>query len=320
MRTSALGFGCAGLTSLNDRGAALRLLEQAYELGITHFDVARAYGFGHAEGIVGEFLARRRDEVTVTTKFGMQPGAPAVMRSRRIVSLAKKVLAPFPGLMQRARRSTASMVTTGAFAPEQARASLETSLRELRTDHVDLLLLHECSLDDAGSDGLLAFLDGERARGTVRAIGIGTSNERLGADLSLWPAAYDVMQLANSAVEPSLDHVGGVAMRAVITHSALRDAGHIVEAARARRGDPAITAAAQRVEADLTDRASVNRLLLQWALFRNPTGVVLAGTTSGLHLLANAQAAEASLPDRIAELPLLLASLLRRPAASSGQP
>jgi aryl-alcohol dehydrogenase-like predicted oxidoreductase len=49
------------------------MLERAFALGITHFDVARAYGFGRAEGILGKFLRGRRDQVTVATKLGLQP-------------------------------------------------------------------------------------------------------------------------------------------------------------------------------------------------------------------------------------------------------
>ena len=50
-----LGFGCASLTSLNNRKLSLSLLEHTYNEGITHFDVARLYGMGNAENIVGEF-------------------------------------------------------------------------------------------------------------------------------------------------------------------------------------------------------------------------------------------------------------------------
>src|SRR5438045_1975491 len=71
LEVSTLGFGCAKLT-FNTREEALRVLETAYEEGITHYDVARVYGLGWAEGILGEFLKNKRDHVTVTTKFGLQ--------------------------------------------------------------------------------------------------------------------------------------------------------------------------------------------------------------------------------------------------------
>src|SRR3954449_5791318 len=73
VEVSVLGFGCAGLTARNDRPDALRLLESAFDEGITHFDIARLYGLGHAEAILGEFIQNKRDRVTVTTKLGILP-------------------------------------------------------------------------------------------------------------------------------------------------------------------------------------------------------------------------------------------------------
>jgi aryl-alcohol dehydrogenase-like predicted oxidoreductase len=50
VETSRLGFGCVQLTSHRKRREAPFVLERAFSLGITHFDVARKYGFGRAEG------------------------------------------------------------------------------------------------------------------------------------------------------------------------------------------------------------------------------------------------------------------------------
>ena len=59
-----IGFGCSSLTSVG-RKKALRLLESAFDVGIRHFDVARYYGYGEAEGILGTFIKSRRAQVTV---------------------------------------------------------------------------------------------------------------------------------------------------------------------------------------------------------------------------------------------------------------
>src|SRR2546423_15085185 len=102
MEVSRLGFGCVKLTTHRDRRDAVRILEQAFGLGITHFDVARAYGFGRAEYILGEFLRGKRDRVTVATKFGLAP--PSGLRGNRwVIDLAKRLLGPFPQLLQRAQ-------------------------------------------------------------------------------------------------------------------------------------------------------------------------------------------------------------------------
>src|SRR5207245_2931438 len=53
--------------------APVRLRETAFDAGIRHFDTAPAYGLGASEAIVGEFLARHRGQVSITTKFGLLP-------------------------------------------------------------------------------------------------------------------------------------------------------------------------------------------------------------------------------------------------------
>src|SRR5580692_13032643 len=72
LRIPAIGFGCSALTGTN-RTNALRVLEAAFDAGVRHFDVARYYGYGESEGILGTFIKSRRAEVTITTKFGIEP-------------------------------------------------------------------------------------------------------------------------------------------------------------------------------------------------------------------------------------------------------
>src|SRR6476469_451778 len=93
MEVSRLGFGCVKLTTHRERSDAVRILDQAFALGITHFDVARAYGFGRAEYILGEFLRGKRDRVTVATKFGLVPPS-GIGGNRRVIDLAKRILSP----------------------------------------------------------------------------------------------------------------------------------------------------------------------------------------------------------------------------------
>ena len=57
LRLSRLGFGTAGLMARLGRRESVRLVEIAHDSGITHFDTARAYGYGEAESALGDFLA-----------------------------------------------------------------------------------------------------------------------------------------------------------------------------------------------------------------------------------------------------------------------
>ena len=74
LEVSALGLGCMSMTSAygpaGDRDEMIKLLRAAYDLGVTHFDTAEAYGPFVNEELVGEALQPIRDKVTIATKFG----------------------------------------------------------------------------------------------------------------------------------------------------------------------------------------------------------------------------------------------------------
>jgi len=74
LEVSALGLGCMSMTSAYgpaaDKGEMIKLLGAAYDLGVTHFDTAEAYGPFENEDLVGEALQPVRDKVTIATKFG----------------------------------------------------------------------------------------------------------------------------------------------------------------------------------------------------------------------------------------------------------
>ena len=149
----------------------LELLACALDNGITHFDTAAYYGYGESERLLGQVLQGRRDKVTITTKFGLEPSA--VVKSRWVNIAARRLLAIVPGLRKVAGKARGALSATGLFEPEKARASLDRSLEALRTDYVDLFLLHEPQLSDASSESLISFLDDEVRRGRIRAYGCG---------------------------------------------------------------------------------------------------------------------------------------------------
>src|SRR5436190_22196949 len=91
LNLSRLAFGSSGLMTRLGRTQSLRLLEVAYDAGITHFDTARSYGYGEAESVVGDFLARSRDNLTVTTKLGIVPPRPS--RALHVAKAIRRVAA-----------------------------------------------------------------------------------------------------------------------------------------------------------------------------------------------------------------------------------
>jgi D-threo-aldose 1-dehydrogenase len=284
---SPIGFGCVQLTAHSTESEAVAILERAFSLGITHFDVARGYGFGRAEGILGKFLRGRRHQVTIATKFGLQPPS-GLAGNARLINTAKRLLRPFPALMRRAKHHGSTLGKSGAFDPETAVRSVETSLRELGTDYIDLLLLHEASLLDAESQPLLEALDRLKAKGAVRHVGIGSEFSKLNGAGS-FSAAYEVAQFADNACSRNLATLEHREERLAITHSVFVPARRLQEAVAARR--ELVEEYSRLISADLSDLCVVASLLWSYALRGNREGIVLFSTTNQRHLEANAREA-----------------------------
>lgn len=110
LRVSAVGFGTSPLGDMfgaTDEATGFRAVHTALDAGVNLFDSSPYYGGGLAEERLGKALAGRRDEVILATKAG------------------RYGLDGFD------------------FTPARIRSGLETSLRLLRTDRVDILQLHD---------------------------------------------------------------------------------------------------------------------------------------------------------------------------------
>ncbi len=130
---SAPEFFGQGLT----RDEALRLMDAAWDFGITHFDTADAYGGGRSEQAIGHWIATRgvRPQLTTKTFNPMRAGADH------------------------------------GLAPERIARQLHESLDRLGVDQVDLYLAHDFDSDVPLADSLGAF-EAALAGGAVRAYGV----------------------------------------------------------------------------------------------------------------------------------------------------
>jgi aryl-alcohol dehydrogenase-like predicted oxidoreductase len=125
---------------------SLAALGAAYDAGVNFYDTARSYGYGACEDLLGKFFAgRRRDLILLRTKFGILP-ANAKVWKQCVKPLARAAIQIFPGLRSLARNQAADQFVSAQFSLEVLRSSLETSLRELTTDYVDILLMHAAPL------------------------------------------------------------------------------------------------------------------------------------------------------------------------------
>ena len=192
VRVPSLGLGCAPLGNLyrafSDTEADL-LLEAAWAKGVRYFDTAPLYGFGLSESRLGKFLTTKsRSDYLVSTKVGRRLVDNASWHPQREFFIDA---APFEPVFD--------------YSYEGVMASVEESLARLRLTTIDCLLLHDIGtathgdahsgiFKEAMSGGLQAMVD-LRAKGTVKAIGIGV-NEWQVCDQAMPYADWDYFLLA----------------------------------------------------------------------------------------------------------------------------
>lgn len=283
-----LGFGCSALTGTS-RKDALRLLETAFESGVRHFDVARYYGHGDAEGILGAFAKSRRAEITITTKFGLQP--PKRTSAKRFVLQAgRKFVRLFPSARNALQRESRVLVTSGRFSAADARISLETSLRELATDYVDFFLLHDYIVGDLAPVELVQFLKDMVKAGKIRNFGMGTGFDQV---LHAWtpqPELCGVIQFENSVLVRNTERLPPVPQgRLVINHGALSRSYRAISAFMERRPHAARKWSAE-LGVDCSDHDNLAALMLNYAVESNARGLVLFSSTNATRVARNVKA------------------------------
>ena len=285
LTTSILGYGCAGLMRPTDERERLGLLATAYDCGIRHFDVARYYGHGGAESVLGKFLrdARCRDLVTITTKFGMEPSPLGrSSRGKSLIGLARRAASLHPGLRKILAGLAGRSVRTNRFDLDSARRSLETSLRELSTDRIDLFLLHEATLADTRAESLLDFLEEAKRAGKIRAFGLGTILSHAIEIVTHAPAFAPVVQVANGFGHWELERLPPDPARGTLTHGALK----ILQ-----RPDTKVAGDWGRF--GRLGEVAVAGLLLGLSLHENPRGVTLFSSIQPQRIRENVAGASA---------------------------
>src|ERR1700704_5595165 len=146
LKGSAIGFGCweiSGTYGPIDAAQFDQAVHRALDTGIDCFDTAEAYGMGVSEQALAHALGARRRDVRIVTKVGVG----------------------YPEALNRRDSSRARIM-----------ASIDQSLRNLNTDHVDVYLVHWPDLNTPFEETMRA-LDDVVAQGKARAIGL--SNFRL---------------------------------------------------------------------------------------------------------------------------------------------
>ena len=299
LKVSIVGLGCNNFGMRIDQAQTQAVVNAALDAGITLFDTADVYGGTKSEEFLGKALGKRRHEIVLATKFGMQVGQDPKKRG----GSRKWIL-----------------------------QSVEDSLRRLNTDYIDLYQHHQPDADTPVDETLRA-LDDLVTQGKVRYLGNSNYSGWQIADAD-WSAAgqtrfvsaQNLYSLLERDVErevlPACDHFGLGFLPFFPLASGLLSGKY-------RRGEPPpegarLAAWGARGQAALSD-ANFDRvealeawagerghtlleLAFAWLLGHAAVSSVIAGATTPEQIAANAATAGWALtPEDVAEVSELVA-------------
>ncbi|OKS85150.1 aldo/keto reductase [Mucilaginibacter polytrichastri] len=207
IKSSALGFGCASILGAVDAATGQRGIECALDLGITHFDLARSYGYGDAEQFVGKLLKGKRQNVVIATKFGivanwksqlLKPVKPLV----RMLKGNKKPVEPKEEVVNENPNNSQALLNRffdriSPITGKDMQANIEKSLRALKTDYIDYYFIHEPHESLIYIDELLATADKLKQDGKIRALGLAYNQSQLHFHQA-YIDKFDILQFNNS--------------------------------------------------------------------------------------------------------------------------
>ncbi len=139
---SVLGFGAAPIGYLKtEQGRVIEIIDQLLQAGVNLIDTAASYE--GSEELVAEAIGDRRDELVIVSKCGS-----------KVAGLSGK-----------------------PWSDELITKTVDRSLRRLRTDRLDVMLLHSCDLPTLQKGEALGALVKARQAGKIRFAGYSGDND-----------------------------------------------------------------------------------------------------------------------------------------------
>lgn len=288
---SVVGLGTGRLASAAgglSRSDAQKLIGIAEDCGINLIDTADSYGQGECEKIIGAALEGRRSRFILISKAGFS--FTALGGGLRLIKpLAKRVLKYFRGGKNLAG-NIRSNVSRQKFAPEIIHNSIDASLQRLRTDYLDIFLLHSPPADVLSDEKLFELLRRLKQEGKIRHFGISSPESSVLSrapgipGLAVLETPVNPVQTATHSFFPQFEKAKiGIIANQIFLSGKLLDAGSFApdedKEIYRKKGGLSSYAAARGLP--------LNRILIQYALSRPGIASILTGTTNPAHLKQN---------------------------------
>lgn len=206
LEVTALGYGAMEVRGSRIWGGrpvteeqADTILNAVLDAGINFIDTANDYG--RSEKFIGKYLSKRRDQFYLATKCGCNV----------------------------VRRDEHTDDTPHVWTRENLFRGLHESLERMKTDYIDIMQLHNPSVEQVEQGELVAALQEMRQQGKVRWIGCSSTLPHIETYIE-W-GVFDVYQIPYSALERQHENV--------ITRAAAAGAG-IIDRGGVARGEPGV--------------------------------------------------------------------------------
>ncbi len=194
------GIGIENFDDMVSENEAIKLLNCALENGMNFFDTASSYG--RSEEIIGKAFKDKREHVVICTKC-----KPLIDDDNNKLLPGKDV----PGIIA---------------------DSLQKSLSDLRTDYIDVYMIHSANLDVINNHEITEIFTQLRDKGIARSIGVSVytvEETRQAVESGIW----DVVQLPYNLMDQShgegfslaARHGVGIVVRSVLLKGVLTDRG-----------------------------------------------------------------------------------------------
>ncbi len=272
LQVTQLGYGSMGIRGPRTWGVrvveeadAERILHQVLDSGIRFIDTSPDYGI--SEERIGRYLASRRDEFVLATKCGCVY-----------------------------TQKDDHLELDHVWTKDVLRRNLETSLRRLRTDVIDILQFHGGQAETLVREGLLDLLREFRDQGRVRYVGVSSSLPEAAKFVAM--DDLDTIQLPYSCLAPEHEELmtqAGEKGMGVIVRGGIAQGGPDAEIQR-----PALNQVWNSARLDQLLPVGMTRaeLILRYTLSHPHAHTVIVGTCNPKHLEENVRAAQAGpLPD-----------------------
>lgn len=235
------------------------ILNAVLDSGINFIDTANDYG--RSEEFIGKYLSHRRSEFVLATKCGCTV----------------------------VHRDDNTDDTPHVWTKENLFRGLHESLERMKTDHIDLMQLHNPSVEQTNEGELVVALQEMKAQGKVRFIGISSTEPHIQTYID-W-GVFDGFQIPYSALERQHE--------AAIQSASDSGAGVIARGGVAR-GEPGVGlgnadrwGAWEKANLDELREEGESRstFLLRWTLNQPGMSTNIVGTKNPAHLADNVAAA-----------------------------